>query len=541
VIRWINRITLGMFAIWALGSGVYSATGLTGLDEYWHSMRTALQSLELNQWLIPVLDGEPRIEKPPLLYWLMMTSFAVLGVDFWTARLPSLALGLAFAVLLATLYADLFKRDRLAPFLIALSLLTVAVESRRAMLDLPVAVCTLAALIALVRQVRAPTTSWWIIGALAATAGFYFKGPVTLWFVLAGAIAFIANVKQVKAARVAPKLIACTVLTVGLCGLWPFIVSVYEPNWAERLAGDISDRNLTLPTLRNVIAVLSGLMVVSLPWSFVAFSTRPDAGRDNSERQMLRALWIWLLIAIIPFLFIRTFERYLLPMAIPLALLTTFALHGGISSLRAKLVSAVLLNAIPVLLFAAVAIWFFPPATVPAIAAMIALLLAASAAWYRVKIVTIVSLIAATSLTLGHLYPRFDINRLPNEIVADFSDGNSAHYASPYPGTLSMRVGKSVPIIERNDITGLQQHADKLGRLVLRAEDLPDLRSATEAVDATLTVEKRFRMFYSRGSFISLGKPGSTRDEWLRAIRVRDLSLMQPEFVTVRLARKEAI
>ena len=42
------------FAIWALGTGIESATGITGLDEYWHSMRTAIQSFELECNAMPV-------------------------------------------------------------------------------------------------------------------------------------------------------------------------------------------------------------------------------------------------------------------------------------------------------------------------------------------------------------------------------------------------------------------------------------------------------------------------------------------------------
>src|SRR5947209_7820204 len=44
------------------------------------------------EWVIPYLQGEPYLDKPPLLYWLVMGSYQVFGVYDWSARLvPALA------------------------------------------------------------------------------------------------------------------------------------------------------------------------------------------------------------------------------------------------------------------------------------------------------------------------------------------------------------------------------------------------------------------------------------------------------------------
>src|SRR5580704_16057809 len=40
-------------------------------------------------WLIPSLNGEIRLRKPPLAYWMAASSFSVLGVSEWSARLPT--------------------------------------------------------------------------------------------------------------------------------------------------------------------------------------------------------------------------------------------------------------------------------------------------------------------------------------------------------------------------------------------------------------------------------------------------------------------
>src|SRR5262249_41182359 len=48
----------------------------------------AREMLESNQWLPPTNNGIPRLQKPPLLYWLIIASYKVLGVNEAAARLP---------------------------------------------------------------------------------------------------------------------------------------------------------------------------------------------------------------------------------------------------------------------------------------------------------------------------------------------------------------------------------------------------------------------------------------------------------------------
>src|SRR4029078_2313282 len=49
-----------------------------------------------DQWIVPVLDDQPYLDKPPLLYWLVMTSYSCFGPKLWAAR----AVALLAAVLL---------------------------------------------------------------------------------------------------------------------------------------------------------------------------------------------------------------------------------------------------------------------------------------------------------------------------------------------------------------------------------------------------------------------------------------------------------
>src|SRR5229473_7897001 len=48
----------------------------------------AREMLETHQWLIPTNDGIPRLQKPPILYWLIVVSYKIFGVTVAAARMP---------------------------------------------------------------------------------------------------------------------------------------------------------------------------------------------------------------------------------------------------------------------------------------------------------------------------------------------------------------------------------------------------------------------------------------------------------------------
>src|ERR1051325_3398775 len=48
----------------------------------------AREMVATNQWLLPTNDGIPRLQKPPLLYWLIIFSLKCFGVNAAAARLP---------------------------------------------------------------------------------------------------------------------------------------------------------------------------------------------------------------------------------------------------------------------------------------------------------------------------------------------------------------------------------------------------------------------------------------------------------------------
>lgn len=88
-------------------------------------------------WLFPTLDGQPYLNKPPLMHNLMAIAYHLGGVNEWTSRLPGAVLTAISVPLLYAIGRELFHR-RLPAILAAfvyLTLLPVARNGRLAMLD----------------------------------------------------------------------------------------------------------------------------------------------------------------------------------------------------------------------------------------------------------------------------------------------------------------------------------------------------------------------------------------------------------------------
>ena len=546
-----SRLIPVIAGIAALGLGIGSATGITGLDEYWHAMRTALQSLENGDWFVLTLDGEPRVEKPPLFYWMMMASMNAFGVDFWSARLPALVAGIALAGLISLLYRRLFDRSGLLAFLLTLSMFTVMVESRRAMLDLPVATCVAATVVFFINAVAVNVASnvhrifWFTLAVGAVLAGFLIKGPVALWFVLAAGIAAwfrpLPDCRGPSGAEWACLIAALLVLLAA----WPVITTLAVPDLWSRLADDSVDRQIGLPSFGGVVSIIGALVVAGLPWSAVAASAARGRCAAPAQCQVVEWLVLWLVIALIPFLFMKTFERYLLPLVTPLVVLTAHALSVEARGLRWKLLSACVLTALPAISLSGLFLWFRDSVTVDAgviatwLSAYLVLVLIVAAtvgAFAQRAQQTVICLTTALALTLGVVYPSLGVNSIPDDIIRKLDERPLAHYASPYPGTLSMKLRRSVPFIAAGDSARLRQLADRNGVVVLRLDDFAELSAECRVLGVQALPLADFATLYSRGAFLRITRPGATSDDWRDAFRERSLAKLTPRFLLVRLS-----
>ncbi|UBF26954.1 glycosyltransferase family 39 protein [Kovacikia minuta CCNUW1] len=88
-------------------------------------------------WLYPTIAGEPYLNKPPLMHWLVALAYQFGGVNEWTSRLPGALLTAISVPLLYGIGRELFLRQTPAVLaaLVYMTLLPVARHGRLAMLD----------------------------------------------------------------------------------------------------------------------------------------------------------------------------------------------------------------------------------------------------------------------------------------------------------------------------------------------------------------------------------------------------------------------
>jgi 4-amino-4-deoxy-L-arabinose transferase-like glycosyltransferase len=82
----INRVFvlfLLALALFVFGNGLIT---LTDPDEAFYCL-TAHEMSVKNEWLTPLIFGQPQFEKPPLVYWLLEAAFKTWGESPFTARL----------------------------------------------------------------------------------------------------------------------------------------------------------------------------------------------------------------------------------------------------------------------------------------------------------------------------------------------------------------------------------------------------------------------------------------------------------------------
>src|SRR5215470_12959321 len=103
--RWIAGALLACALVWFAG---LEYRGLFMPDEGRYA-DIARGMLDSGDWVTPRLNGIKYLEKPPLQYWATAATFALFGVDEWTARLWPALTGLLCVAFTA------FVASRLAP------------------------------------------------------------------------------------------------------------------------------------------------------------------------------------------------------------------------------------------------------------------------------------------------------------------------------------------------------------------------------------------------------------------------------------------
>jgi 4-amino-4-deoxy-L-arabinose transferase-like glycosyltransferase len=174
------------------------------------------------RWLFPTLHGEPYLNKPPLIHWLIALIYQIGGVNEWTARLPGAILSAISVPLLYSLGREVFpsRTPCIYSALVYLTFLPIARHGRLAMLDGAV-LCFFILLMWSVLRARRDLR-YGLVAGIALGLICLTKGMMGL---ILGAIAFVFIAWDT------PRLLASFYLWLGLgLGCLP-VAAWYAAQW----------------------------------------------------------------------------------------------------------------------------------------------------------------------------------------------------------------------------------------------------------------------------------------------------------------------
>lgn len=328
-----------------------------------HRVVPALEMLETGEWRVPQLFEFPYLRKPPGMPWAIALSVSVLGENEFAFRLPS-AIGAIAMALAAWWYA---ARWFGSPFALAAGLTQALApawwrHARSAEIDPLLFAATQLAVLALIDLAVKPlpratprrTAALGATGlALAVLAAMLLKGPVTLPVLAACLIAIALTLGP-------PRLTAPPILLGLAAALAASSVSLLalEHAAADRLAvrQGVGEFLFRPSELLEAASLPPQVLAVTLPASLaLLFPWGPDARRESRAdpaaliaHRAARILAITTLLSLLAYLaFVAHALRYVLPAAVTLAPLTSYAvrgLHTGFTDQRRSIARALMLR-----------------------------------------------------------------------------------------------------------------------------------------------------------------------------------------------------
>src|SRR2546426_123177 len=292
----------------------------------------AKSMLVRGEWGTQYLAGQPFFDKPPLVVWLAALSFEIFGVSTWSARLPSVALGIAACLVLWRLGARLFdERVGLAAgAILALTPGFVRFGSTL-LLDTALVLGAVTGLLAAARAfARGGRGLWW--AGVWFGVGFLGKGALALGAPAVLAAFWLATPRARRPPFRAPAAAGLAFLAVvlpwHLYELW-----CWDGRFVQGYLYDVSEKMGGHP---GVAVYVRALVITTLPWLPFALLGMWRSWRTAERGDGVRLLTVWTLVAY-GFLLLaaKHSPRYLMLLHPALALWAALALRPLLPAPRA--------------------------------------------------------------------------------------------------------------------------------------------------------------------------------------------------------------
>jgi len=535
---WI--FALGIAVLW-IGTG--SESGVTGKDEYWVTLRTPLEMIEDSSYWTLRLNDEVRLQKPPLVYWFLTLVYQLFGVHLSLARLVGVLSGAGMAAIAVRMYERLFRSNGILAGLAVLATAGVAVEGRRAMLDMPLGMFSALSVYLALSASQERKSVRYAFSGMALAAATLAKGPQSLLFVLPALLLGVILLRDRFPLHTLWKpacllLVPFLLLTVP----WPLSMRILHADFIAELETQIVGNRLNKVDLTSPLNALGGALLLSIPWSFLLIHALVR-GCKRQAPTAERWLCGWLLLSILPFFFMKSFERYMIPILPCAGILIAWTLDQLSPAWRRghSLVAAGLLSLVGIT-FSLFGWWFHLSLWTSGLTLAAVVLLIVLAARCRSPLEPLAGCILVFTVVLGILYPRFGINRIPDDLPWEELHTHRVGIYSKYsqPAMMSMRLQRSVewPREDRLNADGFDGYIFTTRPEFLDSDPDDDriayLDHALRTAGIPYETVTRYPVFFSRRNWIRFTRPGTTREDWAEAFRNRNLDGLKSEIILVR-------
>ncbi|MFZ0580141.1 MAG: glycosyltransferase family 39 protein [Candidatus Acidiferrales bacterium] len=195
----------------------------------------ARNMLTSGDWVTARVDGVPYLEKAPLGFWAMATSYRIFGVHDWSARIP-IALS-AIALCLLTAAFGVWAFDKRAGFYAGLCLATCVGLFLFTRILIPDVILTCSTALSMWAFLRAiddhePRPRLWaFLLAASLGVGLLLKSLIAIVFPIGAALVYLLVTRQLLSGRIWKRLHPFTgaLVVLLIAGPWYVLATVRNP------------------------------------------------------------------------------------------------------------------------------------------------------------------------------------------------------------------------------------------------------------------------------------------------------------------------
>lgn len=271
-------------------------------------------------WMLPQLNGEPRLKKPPLCYWMTATSYLAFGVNEFPGRLPFAIVGwLILGVTYVIANRAFGQRAALFSCLTLLGTHLFFRHTRLAETDIPATLFVTLAIGAFWRSAFDPRAIWFHLAAAAIALAILSKGAPAI-FVLLFLIGFCAIERRWD---VALRFVKTGAIVTLLAVAVPWFVYVHIHEGTGVFATELKNTATGGDHFDWPTVFIPWLLSATAPWAPVVIAAVIIAARHWKTEPAVRAVFIWILAIFIPLCLNGNKQlHYLLTVVPPLMILT---------------------------------------------------------------------------------------------------------------------------------------------------------------------------------------------------------------------------